>query len=746
MAAAVTAPESLGTEETMEEGELSDDGMEEPETPIRVRQPIHMDIPDLLKELTGAEEFKKVDPETVNRMAKRAERFNMSGKSVSYEEISKLYRSMQVSQSEREMVDRLEMIYVWGPELDLADVQKFFSPYHPLSVDQVGRVACQVTWATSVNAARAMLGLSKGIGIASTERVVKHVLGAEEEEGSFVTESEVGVDLIHPEDIGVELPPDGPWRLATSDSEGVMLLRFGRKTDLSMRERHAAARHVGVLSKTKKEELLMEQEKALQKEAEKKKPVDKKNPWGNAAESWAIETRGRMGNDFDDSLAAYTRERGRAKRDWDDPVEEGEEVEEVGRKSGGIRGRLGWGAKATQEDTMEGEEGDEDMEWAIKMKRPRMGMVADIVEKGSTRSRLGHGDSDTTRRKVARRSGDLEDENRYQDLKQKRQVEDRVIRTADRRLLNDRFAGGRLAGRIGLGGSSVSDQSVRPRLADRLGSRPHADDMLVEEGREDSLERDMGDDLRGMMDLKNMVVKVTRSEGERGAVRERADTAGRDRNRDRGGERNKQSVDREEEIRQRLKQIKREKEMIDEEKRHKNGSSKHARKDKDRGREDRGRDGESSAILSQIKERAKKLEKYKSKRKESSDESDSDSSESDNSESESSEESSESESESSEEESESNESSSSDSEEEERRQKERRKERASSSRHKPPSSSREKPRESKHGHKSSEKRSGKSSGSGKKETAEELKKAEELRDQLRNYLKKAKEAKEKKRK
>jgi len=427
-------------------------------------------------------------------------------------------------------------------------------------------------------------------------------------------------------------------------------------------------------------------------------------------------------------------------------VEDGEEVEEVGRKSGGIRGRLGWGAKATQEDTMEGEEGDEDMEWAIKMKRPRMGMVADIVEKGSTRSRLGHGDSDTTRRKVARRSGDLEDENRYQDLKQKRQVEDRVIRTADRRLLNDRFAGGRLAGRIGLGGSSVSDQSVRPRLADRLGSRPHADDMLVEEGREDSLERDMGDDLRGMMDLKNMVVKVTRSEGERGAVRERADTAGRDRNRDRGGERNKQSVDREEEIRQRLKQIKREKEMIDEEKRHKHGSSKHARKDKDRGREDRGRDGESSAILSQIKERAKKLEKYKSKRKESSDESDSDSSESDNSESESSEESSESESESSEEESESNESSSSDSEEEERRQKERRKERASSSRHKPPSSSREKPRESKHGHKSSEKRSGKSSGSGKKETAEELKKAEELRDQLRNYLKKAKEAKEKKRK
>ena len=564
---------------------------------------------------------------------------------------------------------------------------------------------------------------------------------------SFVTENAVGGDLIHPEDIAVELPPDGPWRLANSDSEGVMLLRFGRKTDLSMRERHIAARHVGVLSKTRREELLMEQERALQREAEKKRPVDKKNPWGNAAESWAIETRGRVGTDFDDYLAAYTKERGRVKRDWDDPGEE--EVEEVGRKSGGIKGRLGGGGKAREEDMMEEGEGDEDMEWAIKMKRPRMGMVADIVEKGSARNRLGHGESET-RRKVARRSGDSEEEDSYQDLRQKTQVEDRVIKTAGRRLLNDRFAGGRLAGRIGFGGAPATGQTARPRLADRLGSRPQADDMMAEEGREDSLERDMGDDLRGMMDLKNMVVKVTRSEGERGPVRERAEHTGgnrdRERGRDRGGERSKHSGDREEEIRQRLKQIKREKELIDEEKRHKHGSSKHVRKDKDRGgRVDKERDGESSAFISQIKERAKKLEKYKSKGKESSDESDSDSSESDNSESESSDDSSESESESSEEESESNDSSSSDSEEE-RRQQSRRKERASSSRHKPPSSSREKPRESKHGHKSSEKRSGKSSGSGKKETAEESKKAAELRDQLRNYLKKAKEAKEKKRK
>ena len=87
--------EAGGGGDTMEEGELSDDGMvEEPQTSTRT--PIRMDIPDLLKELTGAEDFNKVDPETVTRMAARAERFNMEGNSVSFEEISNLYSFMQV--------------------------------------------------------------------------------------------------------------------------------------------------------------------------------------------------------------------------------------------------------------------------------------------------------------------------------------------------------------------------------------------------------------------------------------------------------------------------------------------------------------------------------------------------------------------------------------------------------------------------------------------------------------------------
>ena len=98
----MSAPETMESDlpagADMEEGELSDDGMDD--TPaantVTGRTPIKMDLPDLLKELTGAEDFNKVDKETMNRMAVRAERFK-TGNTVSFEEISKLYNSMHVS-------------------------------------------------------------------------------------------------------------------------------------------------------------------------------------------------------------------------------------------------------------------------------------------------------------------------------------------------------------------------------------------------------------------------------------------------------------------------------------------------------------------------------------------------------------------------------------------------------------------------------------------------------------------------
>ena len=80
----------------MEDGELSDDGVSVPDSkPAAGRTPIKMDLPDLLKELKGAEDFQKVDAETVSKMSARAERFQ-TGNSVSFEEISRLYSSMKV--------------------------------------------------------------------------------------------------------------------------------------------------------------------------------------------------------------------------------------------------------------------------------------------------------------------------------------------------------------------------------------------------------------------------------------------------------------------------------------------------------------------------------------------------------------------------------------------------------------------------------------------------------------------------
>ena len=183
-------------DDDMEEGELSDDGMDLPK--ILERPPKMGVLPDLLKEISGAD-FNTVDPENVQKISARAIRFQ-TGKAISFQEISSLYRSLEVSQdhSDENQLNRLEMIHVWSQEkVDLEDIQRYFSDYHPLNVEQVGRNKANIIWATAANCARAMLAVSKGIGEAGTERVIKHVLD-EEEEMSAVTETETGEDLVHP--------------------------------------------------------------------------------------------------------------------------------------------------------------------------------------------------------------------------------------------------------------------------------------------------------------------------------------------------------------------------------------------------------------------------------------------------------------------------------------------------------------------------------------------------------------------
>merc|ERR1719300_2053380 len=162
--------------------------------------------------------------------------------------------------------------------------------------------------------------------------------------------------MVHPDDIGIDLPDGGPWRLANkaADDLPVMLLRFGRDGDLYS-ERTQPAHHssrsadrrfpdpVGIISRSKREELLAEQERALTKAEEAKAPVDRRNPWGGVAERWAEEQRGgsRSGIRLGPKILG-----GNMIMDWDAPREDDEEevMEVVGSKRS-IKDRLDLGAK-----------------------------------------------------------------------------------------------------------------------------------------------------------------------------------------------------------------------------------------------------------------------------------------------------------------------------------------------------------------------------------------------------------------
>eukprot|EP00092_Neocalanus_flemingeri_P032164 GFUD01034956.1.p1 GENE.GFUD01034956.1~~GFUD01034956.1.p1 ORF type:complete len:391 (+),score=143.52 GFUD01034956.1:65-1237(+) len=82
--------------------------------------------------------------------------------------------------------------------------------------------------------------------------------------------------------------------------------------------------------------------------------VDKKNPWGGVAKSWTAGSR--KGREVD--------------------LESGREVDLESRRVS-VKDRLGWRRRETM-DTYQGR--GMEMDWKIKMKRPRMEMVADMEE------------------------------------------------------------------------------------------------------------------------------------------------------------------------------------------------------------------------------------------------------------------------------------------------------------------------------------------------------------------------------
>ena len=275
-------------QDDMEEGELSEEeeAAPAPHQPGTLRKPgtgphgregLRMEVPDLLKDVSGVKEMMIVDEETAEKINKRAARFQTGG-SISFPQVSALYRSLKISSDPGKRAGhRLEVVHVWSKErINQTALQEFFSEYQPLSVDLSGTRRANVSWATPANSAKAILGLSKAIGEPEVGKKVKHVIGFEEEATSATVvedmEAEPVGEMVHPDDIGIDLPDGGPWRLANkaADDLPVMLLRFGRDGDLYS-ERSQPAHHssrsadrrfpdpVGIISRSKREELLAEQ-------------------------------------------------------------------------------------------------------------------------------------------------------------------------------------------------------------------------------------------------------------------------------------------------------------------------------------------------------------------------------------------------------------------------------------------------------------------------------------------------------
>merc|ERR1711915_994506 len=398
---------------------------------------------------------------------------------------------------------------------------------------------------------------------------------------------------------------------------------------------------------------------------------------------------------------------GSTRRDWDAPDDSvsGKRVNSKGK--GSIKDRLGFGNRAANnsDDDTETymETARDDIDWGSKMKRPRMGMVADLVEKkGSAKSRLyGNeaGCNEVIKRKVPNRGfkGDNSESEDEEDSKpsilRRVNLDDRVYKTAGRRL-TDRFLGGRLEGRVGTGNSQSegSGRTLSSKLEARLGRRKsNSEDWKEVEDRADSF-NSIGKDL---------VIRVTQSntfKEERKHI-----------------DRNNEEMEYDNDLHRTSKDSSSKQKLKERERRDKEKIKALKEREEQLLREKR---------KLEKRERERKLERRKSRKEYSSD--DDSESESDESDSESSSESSDSDS------------SSSDSQSERRKKKQTHKSKKGNDKYGISSRSSKSTKD--------QSRSDTKKKSHKKDSEEELKKAEELRDKLRNYLKKAKEAKENKKK
>jgi len=654
--------------EDMEEGELSDADEVDTSRTLAVYSPqaavyspqatkprvilerVGRVLPDLLNDI-GVTEFNVLDEATTVKLGARAKRFNLDSH-ITYAEVSRMYETLGISEKDRKPgvsnTWRLETIHVRGTELmEEEDVMEYFKDYNPLEFCRVDNMSCNVAWGTAANSGKAMLGLSRLIASSHTRKVIHRIASSEEmEEERVVVEEDVdeveGEKPVDPAEIEVAVP-QGNWRIGVKHEKAeALFLRFAKVEEVGERmnfgELDARNRSLtmggGLLSRSKRENLLAARDEQLDREqAEREREIDGKNPWGSIAENWGSGGRREQAREYPIPLEHMDRPPRSFRiglKDWDAPEDEFDPVrvrppmEEGGKRKRSIKDRLQMDKRVVDEDFEESEEeaaetfisegdDDSDIEWTKKRKRPRMGMVADMVEKKkNVKDRIG-GDQkqkkELIKRKIANKTSievfeeeeeeevdDWEDEEEArrvdwsgrEDLRLSVKLEDRPMLSLTKRL-NERFRGGRLAGRLGDGIKAEVEEREVKNLGEREGResrRQYSRDVESDGG--DSLENDDGEDLKSDFgNAANMVIQVNQSDDETMDIDLKyEDTKGREREKESGRneaerERRERDKRRENEARDRRKEREREKEK----EREKEVKEKEKRKDLERERE-----------------------------------------------------------------------------------------------------------------------------------------------------------------
>jgi len=394
--------------EVIEEGSVEDGEIEEEK---RKSKTLRVHLPDLLQGIDNDDDDAFTTSENIERLAKRAARFNIEN-DLSNDDLNAVLKSLNIPYEERERraqgryrLDHIELYGVFS--MSFEDLQDYFDDLHLEDYWTHSDDYGIIKFRQDINAFRAILKMSKPIGEPKKEeRIIKHVLTADDaspERKVITKETKDEFDkMVHPDDIPIEMP-EGKWRYGKHHKKcGAILMRFPLKTTLKTKKKgHYLQNDRSDRTRNVEPQDLEDIE---QQEREERKNFNPKDPWSDLSQKWA--KNGETGErEYVMSLSSLDRPPARlatGRRDWDAPKDENHPVqirpprESRKRKYSEEESEPKTFFEETQEisDSEGSDESSGEEDWRKKLKKPRLGMVADIEEakqKNTVRDRLKGG-------------------------------------------------------------------------------------------------------------------------------------------------------------------------------------------------------------------------------------------------------------------------------------------------------------------------------------------------------------------